>query len=90
MALNTAQLQFTNAAGCKRWLEALPLTNAQLAQSALTQQIALVCKAGIAPADLLDTLDTLREPVVYVQTEIARKYTAKPASRAMKGRSWPQ
>lgn len=78
MALNTAQLQITNGASCKRWLESLPLTNAQSAQSALTQQIALVSQAEIAKVDLLDTLEALREPVAYVQSEIARKYTAKP------------
>ena len=77
MALNTPQLQFTNGESCKRWLESLPLTNAQSAQAALTQQIALVTQAKIAPADLLGTLDALREPVAFVQTEIARKYTAK-------------
>jgi cyclic-di-GMP-binding protein len=78
MAVNTAQVQFTNGASCMQWLEALPLTNAQSAQSALTQQIALVCQAGIPPLDLLDTLEALREPVAYVQNEVARKYTAKP------------
>ena len=78
MALNTTQLQFANGPDCKQWLESLPLTNVQTAQSALTQQIALANQAGIAPADLLDALEALREPVTFVQIEIARKYTAKP------------
>jgi len=77
MPLNTAQLQFTDSAGCKRWIESLPLTNVQSAQQALTQQIALVRQAGIAPLELLRALEALREPVVYVQNELARKYTAR-------------
>lgn len=77
-SLNAAQLQFTDHAGCKRWIESLPLTNLQSAQHLLTEQIALIRLAGIAPGELLRMLETLREPVHYVQTEVAHKYTAKP------------
>ncbi|MBI4192425.1 MAG: hypothetical protein HY525_18040 [Betaproteobacteria bacterium] len=74
----TVQLQFNDGASCKRWIESLPLTNVQSAQNALTQQIALVRQAGIAPAELLRVLEALREPVAYVQHELARKYTGRP------------
>lgn len=77
MASNPALLQFTDGASCKQWLETLPLTNVQAAQSTLTQQIVLVRQAKISPANLLNTLEALCEPVVYVQSEIARKYAAK-------------
>lgn len=77
-SLNAAPLQFTDHAGCKRWIESLPLTNLQSAQHLLTEQIALVRLAGFAPGELLRILETLREPVHYVQTEVAHKYTAKP------------
>jgi hypothetical protein len=77
-SLNTVQLQFTDGASCKRWIESLPLTNAQGAQQALMQQIALLGRSGISPVDLLHALEALREPVAYVQNEVARKYTAKP------------
>ena len=77
-SLSAAQLQFTDNAGCKRWIESLPLTNLQAAQHALTEQLGLVRQADIAPGELLSMLETLREPVHYVQTELARKYTAKP------------
>ena len=76
--LNAAQLQFTDSASCKRWIESLPLTNLQSAQRSLTEQLALVRQAEIAPAELLRMLEALREPAHYVQIELARKYTAKP------------
>ena len=78
MSLNETQLQFTDSASCKRWVESLPLTNLQSAQRSLTEQLALVRQAGIAPLELLRILETLREPIHYVQGELARKYTAKP------------
>lgn len=74
---DTVQLQFSDGASCKRWIETLPLTNAPAAQQLLARQIALARQAGLAPAELLRVLETLREPVVYVQSEIARKYAAK-------------
>ncbi|MDB5811334.1 MAG: hypothetical protein JWN94_3456 [Betaproteobacteria bacterium] len=73
-----AQAQFTDGAGCKRWLESLPLTNLQLAQRSLGEQIALVRRAGISPVELLRVLESLREPVHFVQSELALKYTSKP------------
>ena len=77
-SLNPAQLQFTDAASCAHWIESLPLTNVLSAQALLAQQLALVRNAGIAPAELLRILEALRVPVHYVQSELARKYTAKP------------
>ena len=77
-SLNGAQIQFTDAAGCAHWIGLLPLTNVQSAHQALMQQLQLVRQAGIAPAELLRILEALREPIHYVQGEMARKYTAKP------------
>ena len=76
-SLNAAQLQFTDSASCKRWIETLPLTNLQLAQGLLGEQIALVRHAQVVPAELLRLLELLREPVQYVQIELAHKYTAR-------------
>jgi cyclic-di-GMP-binding protein len=75
--LNAVQLQFTDSAGCKRWIESVPLTNLQLAQRALAEQLALVRQSDIAPGELLRVMETLRGPARYVQTELASKYTAK-------------
>ena len=76
--LNADQLQFNDGASCKRWIEALPLTNVESSQLALTQQIALVRQAVLAPAELLRVMEALREPAAYVQHELARKYAGKP------------
>src|SRR5271166_1978899 len=77
-SLSAAQLQFTDGASCKRWIESLPLTNVQSAQRSLAEQLALARLAGIAPVERLRMLEALREPIHYVQSELARKYTAKP------------
>ena len=52
-SLDEARLQFTDSASCKRWIESVPLTNLQSAQSALTEQVALVRHARIVPAEML-------------------------------------
>src|SRR4051812_17980672 len=77
-SLSAAQLQFTDSAGCKRWLESLPLTNLQLAQRSLGEQIALARHAGLIPAEFLRILESLRDAVHFVQSELALKYTSKP------------
>jgi hypothetical protein len=76
--LHAEPLQFNDHASCKRWIESLPLTNVESSQHALTQQISLVRQAALAPLELLRVLEALREPVAYVQNELARKYTARP------------
>jgi cyclic-di-GMP-binding protein len=76
-SLSAAQLQFTDSAGCKRWIETLPLTNLQLAQHSLSEQVALVRRANMIPAEMLRVLESLRDAVQFVQSELARKYTAK-------------
>ncbi len=76
-SLNAAQLQFTDSAGCKRWIESLPLTNLQSAQRLLAEQVVLIRQADIVPAELLRMLEALREPIHFVQGELAPKYTAK-------------
>ena len=77
-SLGAPQLRFDNSAGCKRWIESLPLTNVQSAQHALTQQIALARQADLPPIELLRVLEAMREPVAYVQHELTRKYSGKP------------
>ncbi len=78
MASNAGQLQFSDAASCKQWLESLPLTNVSAAQQTLMQQVELLQQSSIAPVDLLHVLEALREPILFVQTELARKFTGKP------------
>ncbi len=77
MASSAGQLQFADAAGCKKWLETLPLTNVAGAQQTLLQQLGLLQASAIAPSELLRVLETLRDTVIYVQSELACKFTGK-------------
>jgi hypothetical protein len=76
-SMKSVQLQFSDAASCKRWILSLPLTNVQIAHQSLAQQVALVAQAGIPPVEVLRIVEALREPLAYVQNEIARRYTGK-------------
>lgn len=71
-------LQFNDSAGCKRWIEQLPLTNAQQAQRVLTAQLAALDAAKVPPLERLTMLEALREPVAFVQGESANRYAGKP------------
>ncbi len=70
--------QFTDSAGCKRWIEQLPLTNVQQTQGALTAQLAALNTADVPPLERLTMLEALKEPVAFVQGEAANRYTGKP------------
>jgi len=71
-------LQFTDSAGCKRWIDQLTPTNVQLTQQVLTGQLASLDAAPLAPLERLKILETLREPVHFVQNESAKRYVGKP------------
>jgi len=77
-ATTPSVLQFSDSAGCKRWIEQLTLTNVQLTQQVLTGQLAALGAASLTPLERLKILETLREPVHFVQTESAKRYSAKP------------
>lgn len=78
MATGAAQLRFSDEAGCRRWLETLPLTNVSSAQQALLVQVELLRQSDIQPAELLGILEALRDPIHFVQSELSRKYTGRP------------
>ena len=69
---------FADAKACAEWIEALPLTNPATAQAQLRAQINLLPSAGFKPAVLFEILEQLRTPLLFVQTEAARKFTFRP------------
>ena len=71
-------LQFTDSTSCKRWVEQLTLSNVQLTQQALTGQLAALNAAHLPPLERLKVLETLREPVFFVQGESAKRYAGRP------------
>lgn len=72
-------LRYSDSAGCRRWLERLPLTNVPEAQRALAGQLAGLTRADlIAPLERLRILETLRAPLTFLQQEAARLYAGQP------------
>lgn len=77
--LGTAQAPaFFNASGCREWLSVQPLANAPQAQALLLRQLNLLNHYAIAPAERLKILELLRDPVIYAQSESARKFAGRP------------
>ena len=73
-----AALKINTLKNCKDWLAGLPLTNAQQAHSLLLAQLKLLNAATLDPAERLQILETLREPVAFVQGERAKRYSNQP------------
>lgn len=71
-------LRFDDSAQCKTWVRGLPLTNVVQAQSDLLEQVRLLNLASVAPLDRFNMLELVREPTVFVQTELAKKFFNKP------------
>jgi len=71
-------LQFTDSVSCRRWIEQLTLTNVQVTQQVLSSQLASLGAAQLPALERLKILETLREPVHFVQAESAKRYAAKP------------
>ncbi|MGE5027475.1 MAG: hypothetical protein ACM3JK_03285 [Betaproteobacteria bacterium] len=70
--------QFSDATGCRQWLKTLPLASAPLAHATLTTQLELLNRTAIAPLERLKISELLREPIAFVQQELANKYLGKP------------
>ncbi len=69
---------FLDAAGCARWLKTVPLINAATAHRQITTRLAALNAVELDAEDRLGILETLRQPVVYVQAEMARGFSGKP------------
>ena len=73
-----AVLQFTDAAGCARWVAALPITNVQMVQQMLSEQATALAAANIAPLERLKMIEALKETILFAQAELAKRYIGKP------------
>jgi hypothetical protein len=69
---------FGDAADCVLWLRSVPLISVVPAQRQLAARLAALNAAEIAAPQRWEILETLRQPVVFVQAEIARSFTGKP------------
>lgn len=74
----STQMQFTDAVSCARWIGTLPLTNVQLVQQMLSDQIAALAKADLSALERLKMIEALKETVMFAQAELAKRYIGKP------------
>jgi hypothetical protein len=71
-------LAFADAEGCARWLRAQPLSNIPKHYDALIGQLRRLGDADFPARERARIAEVLREPVVYLHTELARRYAGKP------------
>jgi hypothetical protein len=69
--------RFESASGCRLWLAGLPLASPQLAQAQLLEQLGLMNRYTLPPAERLAILELLRETIAFVQNESAKKFQGK-------------
>jgi len=74
-----AKPEFTDSNACAAWLQTLPLINVGPSHGRLLGQLAELNGADVPPAERLKILELLRGPVVFVQTEHAKKFASRPA-----------
>jgi hypothetical protein len=67
--------QFVDAQACKTWLAGVPLANVAVAQQDLLAELEVFNRFPTAAANRLAVLETLREPVGFVQLERAKQFT---------------
>ncbi len=78
-ALSTDQPPaISSLAACREWLVALPLANPAQAQALLLAQVNLLNRYAVAAAQRLQILELLRESLVFVQSECAKKFMGRP------------
>jgi len=69
---------FVDAAGCKQWLGSLPLTEPSTAAATLALQLDRLREAPVAPRERLRIAEVLREPLMFVHAELAKRYAGRP------------
>jgi hypothetical protein len=72
-----ASPEFADAKSCSEWLEALPLINVGPSHGRLLGQLEELNCFEMPPAERMKILELMREAVVFVQTEHAKKFSAK-------------
>jgi hypothetical protein len=72
-----AHPEFTDATSCAEWLQSLPLINVGPSQGSLLGQLEELNACALPAGERLKILELLREPVMFVQGEQAKKFIAK-------------
>ena len=71
-------LAFADADGCSAWLRAVPLTNIPRYHEAILGQLKRLGEVDFAPRERARIAEIMREPVMFLHTELARRYAGKP------------
>ncbi|MHB9118059.1 MAG: hypothetical protein ACYC2R_07275 [Burkholderiales bacterium] len=69
---------FLTAPACKKWLRTLPLSNVQLAHTAIVTQLNLLNRFQMPPLERFKIMELLREPVAILQEEQGKRFAAQP------------
>jgi len=81
-----ASLAFADADGCAAWLRALPLTNIPRHYEAIVGQLRRLSETEMPPRERARIAEVMREPVMFLHTELARRYAGKPQPAAARER----
>ena len=73
---------FTDAAGCAKWLESVPLINVAPSHVRLLGQLDELNASNLVPAQRVKILELLREPISFVLKEQSKKFSNRPAPLA--------
>jgi hypothetical protein len=71
-------LAFADADGCSKWLRGLPLSNIPKHFEAIHGQLKLLSETELSPRERARIAEVMREAVLYLHTELARRYAGKP------------
>jgi hypothetical protein len=77
-SIEPVALAFSDAETCTRWLRGLPLSNIPKHLEAIHSQLKLLSESEMAPRERARIAEVMREPVLYLHTELARRYAGKP------------
>lgn len=69
---------FTDADGCASWLRAIPLTNIPRYYETILGQLKRLAEVDFAPRERARIAEMMRDPVMFLHTELARRYAGKP------------
>lgn len=72
-----AKPSFVDVAGCRKWLDEVPLLNVGAANGMLYHELELVTAYDMPPEKRFDVLELLRPHIIAVQEEHAKKFRGK-------------
>lgn len=73
----SASTEFTTAQGCAEWLQSVPLINVGPSHGCLLAEIEELNSCDISAAERMRILETLLEPVLFVQSEHSKKFSSR-------------